>query len=58
MGIKSDKTYEDIVERIVALFKPRLEAPHLLIDASRDSVTAKSAQTGRAIYPPKDDKKR
>ena len=58
MSIKSDKTYEDIVERIVALFKPRLDAPPLVIDATRDPVTAKSAQTARATYPPKDDKKR
>ncbi len=46
MGIKSDKTFEEIVERLVALFKPQTEG------AERDAHSVASSAEVIEYLPP------
>jgi hypothetical protein len=39
MGIKADKTFEEIVERLVALFKPELEKRDTDAEQSQSSTS-------------------
>jgi hypothetical protein len=51
MGIKSDKTFEEIVERLVALFRPEPEKRDTDAVQSQSS-TSNTAGTDPSVPPP------
>lgn len=51
MGIKSDKTFEEIVERLVALFRPEAEKRDSDTDAVQEPPSSSNTDATDATVP-------